>query len=277
MKQPILKSIALSSGVTLEYAADGAPAGTPIVFLHGVSDSWRSFEEVLANLPENVPAYALSLRGHGNSSRPATGYLYRDMANDVRAFLQALEIPNALLVGHSMGAMVALDFAARYPSLTAGLVVIAGWPTIKGNAAMREFVQTSILGLTDPVDAAFIREFQLSTLAREVAPDLIETAIEESSKLPAHAWKEAFQGFLTTDPCDIRRIAAPTLIVWGDRDAYTTLADQEALLRAIPASDLIVYKNTGHAVHWEDPARFTADLLAFRSRQGVSRTLSLVQ
>ena len=269
MNEPILKSIALSTGVTLEYAVQGAASGTPIIFLHGVSDSWRSFEGVLANLPDTLPAFALSLRGHGNSSRPATGYLYENMANDVQAFLDALEIPNALVVGHSMGAMVALDFAARYAPLTAGLVVIAGWPTIKGNADMQEFVHASILGLSDPVDALFIREFQLSTLSREIGPNFIETAVEESRKLPAHVWKEAFQGFLTTDPCDISRIAAPTLIVWGDRDSYATHADQEALLRAIPAAELIVYKDTGHAVHWEHPGKFTADLLSFRSRQAI--------
>ena len=84
--QTRVDSIALPTGVTLEYATQGPETGTPVIFLHGVADSWRSFEGVLANLPPDMRVYAISQRGHGNSSRPAAGYLYQDFARDLRSF-----------------------------------------------------------------------------------------------------------------------------------------------------------------------------------------------
>ena len=55
----------------------------------------------------------------------------------------------------------------------------------------------------------------------------------------------------------------PTLIVWGDRDALSPRRDQDALLTTISGSRLVVYEGAGHALHWEQPERFAADLVAF--------------
>ena len=62
------------------------------------------------------------------------------------------------------------------------------------------------------------------------------------------------------------RIAAPTLLIWGDQDAFVPESDQETLLATIAGSRLEIYRGTGHAVHWEEPARFAADLVAFVER-----------
>lgn len=256
-------SVALP-GVTIEYAARGAESGTPIVFLHGVTDSWRSFEGVMDHLPAEIRVYSLSQRGHGNSSRPAAGYSYQDMAGDLEAFLDALRLPRAIVAGHSMGAMGALQFATRNPSRLAGLVLMGGFLTIRGNSAVEEFVESEISRLTDPIDPDFVRAFQVSTLAREVAARVIDVAVEESLKVPARVWRDAFEGFVTNDCSgDIGGIAAPTLLAWGERDSYSLRSDQEALLGAIRGSRLLVYEGAGHAFHWEDPARFAADLSAF--------------
>ena len=67
---------------------------------------------------------------------------------------------------------------------------------------------------------------------------------------------------------EVRRIHAPALIVWGDADALSSRATQEDLLRGIGGSRLVVYQDAGHAVHWEEPTRFAAELAAF------TRTLS---
>ena len=67
---------------------------------------------------------------------------------------------------------------------------------------------------------------------------------------------------------ELSRIQSPTLIVWGDADPLCPRATQEELSRAIAGAQLIVYQDAGHAMHWEEPARFAADLVAF------ARTLS---
>ncbi len=74
-----------------------------MLLLHGVTDSWLSFERVLPYLPESINATALTQRGHGDADRPATGYRTRDYAADVAAFLDAVGLGAAVIVGDSMG------------------------------------------------------------------------------------------------------------------------------------------------------------------------------
>ncbi len=103
------KFISLATGVRMEYVEQGPADGVPMVFLHGVTDSWHSFEGVLPMLPPTIHAFAVSQRGHGDSSRPASGYRFTDMSADLLAFMDSMRLPKAIVVGHSMGASVAAD------------------------------------------------------------------------------------------------------------------------------------------------------------------------
>jgi pimeloyl-ACP methyl ester carboxylesterase len=118
--------------------------------------------------------------------------------------------------------------------------------------------------LEDPIDRAFVTDFQVSTLARDV-PELLDIAVEESLQVPLRVWRETFRGFVETHDfsAQLSRVQAPTLIVWGDCDAYSQAAEQEALRAAIPGARLIVHGGAGHAMHWEDPARVANDLVSF--------------
>ena len=124
-----------------------------------------------------------------------------------------------------------------------------------------EFWETAIAPLTDPIDPGFAREFQQSTLAQAVPEAFLDTAVQESLKVPAHVWRAAFRGFLEDDFVgELGQIKAPTLILWGMRDALCSRADQEALLGAITSARLVVYEDAGHGLHWEEPERFAADV-----------------
>src|SRR5918997_3538222 len=85
-------TIQLATGVTLPYVEHGDPAGVPTVMLHGYSDSSRSFELLLPQLPESIHAFALTQRGHGDADKPASGYRPEDYAADVAAFLDAMGV-----------------------------------------------------------------------------------------------------------------------------------------------------------------------------------------
>ena len=260
----VAKTVSLAAGLELDNVERGSRGGLPVVFLHGVTDSWGSFEGVLARLPESIHAYAISLRGHGNSSRPASGYRMADMANDLRLFLNTLEIDRAVLVGHSMGSFVAQRFAINHPARVAGLVLLGSATGMRDNAVVLDYWTSTISTLTDPVDPAIAREFQLSTLSRPTAPGLVEACVLESLKVPARIWREAFAGFLELDHrAELGRITVPTLIADGDSDAFFTPAHQRELHDAIPGSELLIYAGGGHAVHWEDPDLVTADLATF--------------
>ena len=259
--------VSLATGVRLEYVEQGPSGALPVIFLHGVTDSWRSFERVLSHLPPEIHAMAISQRGHGDSSRPDSGYRFVDMAQDLEAFLDAFHIPRAVIVGHSMGASVAQQFVVDHSDRTAALVLMGSFTTYH-DPTLLEFYETTIAPLTDPIAAAFAREWQLSTLAREMPADALETVVNETLKVPARVWREAFLGFLQApDVTDsLRTVSVPALILWGDRDTYALGPAQDRLRSVLPHAAFIVYEGAGHAFHWEDPARTAADLAEFLAK-----------
>jgi non-heme chloroperoxidase len=258
------KFVSLSTDVRLEYVEQGRADGVPVVFLHGVTDSWRSFERVLPLLPPSLHAFALSQRGHGDSSRPASGYRLADMSADLLAFLDAMGLPSATIVGHSMGASVAQRFVIDHPDRVARLVLMGAFSTFQ-DPGLADFVAASIAPLTDPIAAPFAREWQLSTLARAMPADHLDVVVSETLKVPARIWREAFDGFLHTSDftSELTRVSAPVLLMWGDRDSYAQRAAQDRLLEVMPKARFIAYEGFGHAFHWEDPERFTRDLVPF--------------
>lgn len=262
--RPTLRQIQLPGRVRLEFAEQGHHDGTPVVALHGVTDSWRSFEPVLPHLSSDLRVMALSQRGHGGSDKPAGGYRPVDFSDDVAAFLDAMEIDRAVLVGHSMGSVNAMRFALDHPSRVAGLLLAGTMPWFGRPPELLQFHREQIEPLADPVPADFARGFQQSTLARPIAAPLLEGFVAESLKVPAHVWRAAFAGFIGDDFSNrLREIEVPTLLVWGRHDAFCSADDQQALLHRIRAARLVEYADAGHAMHWEEPSRFALDLTRF--------------
>lgn len=261
------KTIELPGRVELQYVEQGDSSGVPVLLLHGITDSWRSFERVLPLLPESVHAFALSQRGHGDAARPAAGYRPQDFAADLSAFVETLELGPSVIAGHSMGSSVAQRYAIDDPERVLGLVLVGSVTTWRDHPDFVELWDSTVSTLTDPVAPGFVREFQESTLAQPVPPAFLETVVRESLKLPARVWKAVLrEGLLEADFSEeLGEIEAPTLIVWGDRDELTR-SEQKPLAAAIAGSQLVVYPGAGHALHWEEPARFAADLAAFAEK-----------
>jgi pimeloyl-ACP methyl ester carboxylesterase len=259
-------NVTLPTGVRLNYVERGDPRGTSVILLHGYTDSRRSYDRILPLLPSSFHVFAVTHRGHGDSGKPEAGYTPSHFAADLAAFLDAMRIESAVIVGHSMGSTVAQRFAIDYPTRTRALVLEGAFFPSPHNDAIREFFQT-VNTFRDPIDPRVVREFQQSTLTRPVPPEFFERIVSESLKVPARVWKAALEPYLTVDFSErLNDIAVPTLLVWGDRDGFTGRAEQDRLNRALASSRLTVYSGTGHCPHWEEPERFAADVAAFVSR-----------
>lgn len=258
------RELTIAGGNRIEYVAAGDPDGLPVLLLHGYTDSWRSWERVLPLLPAKLRVYAISQHGHGGSSRPATGYEIPDLAEDAAAFLAAFDIEKALIVGHSMGAAVAERLAVHCPHRVAGLLLVGAFANLGSNRALRDLWEDAVSSLEDPVDPEFVRAFQESTISREVPPAFFETVVAESRKVPALIWRAALRGQLDSNNEALRsRVACPTLLVWGDRDALIGRREQERLTTAIPQAMLRLFAGAGHAPHWEAPEGFAQLLERF--------------
>lgn len=249
-----------SSAVRLPYAEHGDADGIPVILLHGYSDSHRSFEPLQAELPADIRAIAVTERGHGDAPTPHDGYDAPQMAADVVALLDHLGIERAVVVGHSMGSIVATRFALDAPERVAGLVLMGSRPSFGDLDELYEEVEA----IGDGVDPEFIREFQLSTLNHPVPDAFLDMVCAESAKLPVHVWKAVAAAALRIDHApELGQITAPTLIAWGEKDAFALREHQDALMRGIPGARFVVYEGAGHAFHWEDPAAFARDLVPF--------------
>lgn len=259
---PQIKSVDLPTGVTLRYAEHGDSSGTPVLLLHGLSDSWYSFELLMQHLPSAVRALALTQRGHGDSSRPENDYRYADFVADAAAFLDALDVHVAVVVGHSLGGAIAQRFAIDHPGRTSALCLVAAFHSLANSEAAQQ-VAGVVEQMEDPIDQDFVREFQRSTIIRPVPEAFFETVVQESMKLPARVWKRVVACMRDDFSSELHKITAPTFLVWGDQDGFVPRSDQAAQLAAIADSQLKVYDGTGHAVHWEQPEQFAKDLVNF--------------
>ena len=269
---PRFGDVQLSTGIRMHYAEQGESRGEPILMLHGYSDSWFSFSRVLTPLARETRVYALDLRGHGKTDQPSSGYHMRDLAADVVAFMDAKGISRATVIGHSMGGFVAQQVAFAAPKRVSRLILV-GTVRKPTNLAGFNELEKAVMSLSDPVPDAFAREFQLSTVHTPVGDEFINRAVEESLRLPARVWKELAAGMAATDAAvSLGRSGIPTLVVRGEKDAWVTATETDSLAKMVAAKRRKAYTNTGHAVHWERPAEFASDVVAFRKEtQVVSR------
>ncbi len=253
----------LSTGVRLAYIEQGPRDGLPVVMLHGISDTHRSFDLVRPLLPPSWRVFAVTERGHGLSDKPETGYAMADFAADVAAFMDVAGVERAVIVGHSMSSAITLATAAAYPQRVSGAVLLGAFAHFRDTEAMRE-LEAAAAGIGDTCGREFAQAFQESTLANPIPPSYLETVINESLYMPGHAWRGAVQGLIDFEPVEAaRRIHAPAAIIWGDKDAYCPRADQHDLRAVLRSSRLFTLAGVGHALHWERPADTAALLRAF--------------
>jgi non-heme chloroperoxidase len=257
-------TVHLSTGLRVHYAEQGHRDGEAIVFLHAYVDSWFSYGRVLPLLSPAYHAFAPDQRGHGDSDKPVCCYGANDYAADIDAFMEAVGIEEATLVGDSSGGLIAQRVALDYPARVSRLVLIGSPTTLVNHEIARELWET-LSKLEDPVSSEFAREFVLGTFHQPVPEEFLEGAVSQSLKVPARVWRDYWQGVaLTVDDTDrFDEIVAPTLILWGEQDALLPREEQESRAAVIPNATLEVYPDTGHLAHWVRPERVVRDLEAF--------------
>ena len=180
------------------------PARRLLVLLH----------RVLTLLLARYHAYALDQRGHGDSERPACCYAIDDLAADIVAFLDAVEIERATLVGHSASGFIARRVAETHPDRVARLVLINCAVTLP--TQVRREMQAAVRGFQDPLSVAFVRELHASVTYVPLPEPIFERLVAQNLKAPARVWRDGLEGLLGfDDAAELGRIVAPTLLLWG--------------------------------------------------------------
>jgi pimeloyl-ACP methyl ester carboxylesterase len=222
-----------AGGVHTWYAGHGA--GHPLVLLHGGFASADEFGANLKDLAARFRVLTPERRGHGHTPDVAGPISYDLMAADTAAFLDALGIGQAHLVGHSDGANVALLVALARPDLVDRMVLISG-----------NFHHDGLIAGFDLDELA--ANAYLSEAYAQVSPDGRDHFPLVAAKLVRMASAEP-----TLSTTDLGRVTARTLVMAGDDDAISA-EHTLALYRGIPGSELAIVPGTSHALIVEKPA-----------------------
>ncbi len=257
-----LSNVELSTGTNMVYAERGT-GNRVVIFLHGYLDSWYVWSETLRYMPSKYHCYALSQRGHGDSTKLDNGYEMSDFSEDLLAFMDHFNIQTADIVGHSMGTVIAQRFAIDHPDRARKLVLFGAGANIVDNELLNSIVPL-VNELEDPIDMSLVQEFVESVFCISNPYPFAFGLISETGKAPVNVWRKALFGLLHADTRpELPLIQSPTLVVWGPNDPFFLAQDQQDLLNGIPDVRLSVWEGRCHSYEWEEPERAAREVAKF--------------
>jgi pimeloyl-ACP methyl ester carboxylesterase len=266
------KTINLPNGEVLAYLEMGNASGVPVVMIHGYTDSARDWVPMLPYMSKQFHLILVDIRGHGRSRKPECCYGRLDFAYDIKLLLDALHVPKADFVGHSLGTIIIQTFAEYWPERTGRIVLISSTGGMPPDAPKKEpefdFV-SAIRNLKEPIEAD--SPFMIAWWASPtpVDPDFIARERKDAAAIPLRVWLAILDQTLSgmDNYADLQRtlprLKAPTLLIWGSKDPIMEEPMRKSLKDALPNAEVKVFDGLGHNPFWEQPAAVAKVVNAF--------------
>jgi pimeloyl-ACP methyl ester carboxylesterase len=251
----------------IEMAYDEAGAGVPVVLLHGFPFNRTLWREQIEVLKDSHRVVAPDLRGHGETTVTTEPATMEEMARDVAALLDELQIGRPVLGGLSMGGYVALAFCRLFPRRVRALLLAdtrAQADTEDGKRTREETARRALAeGMSSIADAMLPKLLAHKTHMKH--PDKVERVREMILATKPEGAASALRGMAERrdQTSLLANILQPTLIVVGSEDQLTPPADSETMRREIRGSRLELIEGAGHVSNVERPAEFNAALTKF--------------
>jgi pimeloyl-ACP methyl ester carboxylesterase len=249
------------NGLRLRYLEWGRPEALPIVCVHGYTSSAEAFNAVARRLEDRAHLVAMDVRGHGESAwSPDGAYQYADQAGDLAALADQLGIERFVLIGTSMGGVIAMVYASQHADRLRGLVLNDIGPEVEAGSSR-------ITGLVRSRPADFASLDEAMQYRRETSPITAARSIEDQEETARGVLRERPDGRWTwkMDPAYIeQRIArgapvrpplwpaletlpCPTQVVWGTDSDVLSEAQAKRMAAALPKGELVSVPGVGHA------------------------------
>jgi 3-oxoadipate enol-lactonase len=259
--------LADNRGVKIFYDTYGS--GSPIVFLHPWTTNGYIWYFQIFSFARTNQVAAIDHRGHGRSDKPKGGYSIPSHASDVAAVLDALKIDHAILVGNSIGGMIAMQFALDNPNRVKGLFILSSGTGL--GAGMPKEVSEGFKTNYETTFGALL-DGTISAKTRRERPEIVEVMKSHflvESNFPRHVFDSSFadpEGVFNWNITDrLSSIKAPTVVYAGSEDQATPVAANQLLADKIPGAKLNVISDVGHFFQLEKPLEFNAALKEFVS------------
>lgn len=252
----------LQSGLSLGYRTRGA--GRLVVLLHPVGTRAAFWDPAVERLAGECRTLAVDFRGHGESDTPAQPFTLDDLASDIIELLEVQGARDAVLVGCSLGGMVAQGVALRAPQTLAGIVLADTnhEQSDAGRTAMTQRAAASLKGMPNVVETTIERWFPAAFRAKEpqVVARVRDWLLEDDPVVFSWCW-QAIRGLAYGGA--LSQIALPALVLRGAEDAASAREPMQAMAKLLPRGRFVEIPGAGHAAPYEQPEAFVALLREF--------------
>lgn len=263
LEQPVARSggaaeangaqILTVNGVRIRYMTTGR--GKPLLLLHGWGTSLDTFAAMAEDLKRQFSVTAFDFPGHGDSDMPPATWAVDDFVGLTRDVLAELGIAHTSVLGHSFGGRVAIKLAAAHPEVVDRLVLVdsAGVPPPQTLTRRAKRLASRFANATGRLGRP--GQAVRSAIVRRIA---------STDYLTAGPLRGTFLAVIREDLRPVLPdIKAPTLLIWGESDVDTTLADARSMEKLIPGARLLVLKNAGHFSYLDQYGRFRLAVIPF--------------
>jgi pimeloyl-ACP methyl ester carboxylesterase len=256
------------NGLRLRTLEWGRPGALPIVCVHGYTSSAEAFNAMARRLQVRAHVIAMDVRGHGESAwSPDGAYQYADQAGDLAALVDQLGIERFVLIGTSMGGVIAMVYAGQHGGRLRGLVLNDIGPEVEAGS-------TRITGMVGSRPADFASLDEAMAYRREISPITAARPLEDQEETARGVLRERPDGRWAwkMDPAYIeQRIArgaparpplwpalealpCPTLVIWGTDSDVLSETQAKRMVEALPKGELVAVPGVGHAPTLVEPA-----------------------
>ena len=247
--------------------------GRPVILIHGQGGSWQWWMRIMPIVSAHRRVIAVDLPGFGGSDPIATGDVFTEHVATIIGLLDHLGLADAIIAGHSMGGLVALQVACDHPDRVARLMLIdAGGANISAKrlalivtglrafsrifaipwvprvVARRRSLRTALMALALHHPGALSTSLAMEILPRMAAPGFVQS-------LSAAA--------IAVNQVTPQAVTCPSLIVWGSRDRILPVSTGYVLASKIPDARFVPLDNVGHCVMVEAAEQFSQLLIDF--------------
>jgi pimeloyl-ACP methyl ester carboxylesterase len=251
---PIIDAYGMRGNVVFS-TGERAEGNTSLVFIHGAGGSATSWQAQLDYFNRSFNCLAMELPGHGAAQGPGAQQI-KSYTLWVRGALDALQVVDPFIIGHSMGGGIAMDLAMRFPALPKGLVLASTGARLRVQPGILEAIKNDF-----PRAVERICEFSFAT---DVPEEMRQSNI---AQMMMNAPDVLHGDFLACDRFDVMEelgtITVPTLVICGDQDALTPVKYARYLADRIAGSRLEIIEGAGHKAMVERPEQFNKRLEVF--------------
>ena len=252
-----------SGDEVIHFMDEGPRSGLTVIFVNSLGTDLRVWDSIIKELNQKYRTVRFDKRGHGLSTNIGNNISISILANDLKLLISKLEIKNILLVGLSIGGLIALEFLKNSSTNVKGLVLSDTAAKIGSSDMWSERISR--------VKAGGIAAISDDILARWFSNHFLKNKIEELQLWRSMLTRTSTLGYLgcckAIADCDLRNeaksISIPTLLIVGDEDGSTPVNLVKDTANMIKNSEFKIIKGAGHLPCVEKPEIFTNELVKF--------------